>query len=217
MLMFLGISGRFMFFTADTARAGAPAIPAYTHTHAQKTHTRRVDKTNQWSRKHAVTGRDTEKWTLDTHSAKQSTRQSTADKMQKHWQLLRQTTCANVHSDAFIASYAHALFFLFSREWLDHNQSQLCVNGEDILYYTIHWFWALLHIHQMDKRQHCLESESTGLLRTDKVKMEGENWVKQKNGFWYEDGNDVRIDRWVDFRKCTMFALGVIVQVILYL
>lgn len=47
MLMFLGISGRFMFFTADTARAGAPAIPAYTHTHthAQKTHTRRVDKT----------------------------------------------------------------------------------------------------------------------------------------------------------------------------
>lgn len=28
MLMFLGISGRFMFFTADTARAGAPAIPA---------------------------------------------------------------------------------------------------------------------------------------------------------------------------------------------
>lgn len=37
MLMFLGISGRFMFFTADTARAGAPAIPAYTH----KTHTHR--------------------------------------------------------------------------------------------------------------------------------------------------------------------------------
>lgn len=28
MLMFLGISGRFMFFTADTARAGAPANPA---------------------------------------------------------------------------------------------------------------------------------------------------------------------------------------------
>lgn len=69
----------------------------------------------------------------------------------------------------------------------------------------------------MDKRQHCLESEPTGLLRTDKVKMEGENWVKQKNGFRYEDGNDVRIDRWVDFRKHTMFALGVIVQVILYL
>ena len=38
MLMFLGISGRFIFFTADTARAGAPAIPAYTHTHTH-THT----------------------------------------------------------------------------------------------------------------------------------------------------------------------------------
>lgn len=36
MLMFLGISGRFMFFTADTARAGAPAIPAYTHTRTKK-------------------------------------------------------------------------------------------------------------------------------------------------------------------------------------
>lgn len=40
MLMFLGISGRFMFFTADTARAGAPAIPAYTHTK----HPQRVEK-----------------------------------------------------------------------------------------------------------------------------------------------------------------------------
>ena len=28
MLIFLGISGRFIFFTADTARAGAPAKPA---------------------------------------------------------------------------------------------------------------------------------------------------------------------------------------------
>lgn len=27
-LIFLGISGRFIFFTADTARAGAPAKPA---------------------------------------------------------------------------------------------------------------------------------------------------------------------------------------------
>ena len=46
MLMFLGISGRFMFLTADTARAGAPAIPAYTDTHTQnKTkHTSRVTK-----------------------------------------------------------------------------------------------------------------------------------------------------------------------------
>lgn len=32
MLMFLGISGRFMFLTAETARAGAPAMPACEHT-----------------------------------------------------------------------------------------------------------------------------------------------------------------------------------------
>lgn len=50
----------------------------------------------------------------------------------------------------------------------------------------------------MDKRQHCLESEPTGLLRTDKGKNARRELGKAgKNGFGYEDGNDVWIDRYV--------------------
>lgn len=48
--------------------------------------------------------------TQNGQSAKQSTRQRTADKMQMHQQLPGQTKCAHVHSDASIASDAHALF-----------------------------------------------------------------------------------------------------------
>lgn len=116
MLMFLGISGRFMFFTADTARAGAPAIPAYTHTqtHTKHTHGRLIrfksvqKKLNK--KKTCCTGQNTE-YQTQTHTVlNRVLDKKTADKMQKHLQLLGQTKCANVHPDAFIASYAHALF-----------------------------------------------------------------------------------------------------------
>lgn len=46
MLMFLGISGRFMFFTAETARAGAPAMPACEHT--------RTNTQSQWCLDHGI-------------------------------------------------------------------------------------------------------------------------------------------------------------------
>ena len=99
MLMFLGISGRFMFFTADTARAGAPAMPAcmdthtYTHTHGELIRHKPVKQNTCYPLQ------DTEQWALDTHEhtttpqevlngeldkKKKKKKRSTADKMQKH-------------------------------------------------------------------------------------------------------------------------------------
>lgn len=48
----------------------------------------------------------------------------------------------------------------------------------------------------MGRRQHCFESRPTRVLSTDKGKNAGRELGKaEKNGFGYEDGNDVWIDR----------------------
>ena len=120
MLMFLGISGRFMFFTADTARAGAPAIPACTHIHTQNTHGG-DDKIQISKSKIMLYTTNTHTHThTHTHWTVNIGHTYTRTVLNRDKQLL--TKCKstdsysdrqhvqNVHSDAFIASYAHALF-----------------------------------------------------------------------------------------------------------
>lgn len=97
MLMFLGISGRFMFFTADTARAGAPAIPAYTHTK----HPRRVEKTENSLRINTTNDHTQYDQQHNNAQNKVLTKCKSTDGYSDR---------QNVHSDAFIASNAHALF-----------------------------------------------------------------------------------------------------------
>lgn len=105
----------------------------YRPTNTRSTHTGRVDKIRSGT--HSVHD-DTRNsgQTLDKHVAN-TVQDKSADTLQKHWRLRWQTTGAHVHSDAFRASNAHAFFFFFLfYNGFHHNQSQLWINREDILY-----------------------------------------------------------------------------------
>lgn len=188
MLMFLGISGRFMFFTADTARAGAPAMPAcanpntYTHTN---THTRRFDKKQTSEAK-----------TLIEITAEHKKTQDRKHSWTNNNHLL--TKCKSTETDNICKTYIQMplelymhMHFLFLEWWTSQPEpirSQLW--GHTDLNYSF------TDSDVLSRTEHSSNGQKGGIAWKVNppedcgpvgVKMQGENYVKQKNGSGFED------------------------------
>lgn len=160
MLMFLGISGRFMFFTADTARAGAPAIPAYTHTK----HPRGVEKIEISLR--INTTHDHTQYVQQHNNAQNKvlTKRKSTDSYSDR---------KNVQSDAFIASNAHALFgsimvYITTRANYDSTERTVLNQSLNLTYWKVR---TLIK---------CAALFRSTRLFTSEGKMQGDNIIKQK-------------------------------------